>query len=571
MSKSNFFFGVIIFLLFLIQGIFLLPDYGMNWDEPAHYLRGQAYLRFFLTGAKDYKEFPQLKSHLPKSEFVDPPQYKWIVGDDSVFRRSIFQYDRGEGEKFTYFYYLKYDKGHPPLNGILASLSNYIFYQRLGVFKDIESYHLFTIFLSAILAASIFIFTSRFYGKFAGLVAVLSLSLFPLFFAESHFNIKDPVESSFYSLALFAFYIGVVKGKWKWIIISGVFAGFALGTKFNIIFASFSLAVWLAIYHWRSIKRVSWPFSKSQTASFVLYPFIALSILYISWPYLWQDSKNIMHIFSYYREIGIVPYQPPGYYFFGFNTYAVWWLLFSTPLVILFYCFFGIFYVLKYGLSEKNKLAIFIFLWLLVPVVRVSFSTTGIYGGLRQIMEFIPAMAILSGIGANYLVQSLKFKIFNFKPQLLTFIFKLLIIASFIPITIKLISIHPNQNVYFNPFIGGLKGAYERNFPDWGVSLGSVYQQGTDWLNQNAERGATLALVRVLHSNIPRTKLRQDINFDNRYYSGEQRGGEYIMEVIDYNWVIHVPREKRKYLENLESVYSVKVDEVSILKIWKND
>ena len=142
---------------------------------------------------------------------------------------------------------------------------------------------------------------------------------------------------------------------------------------------------------------------------------------------------------------------------------------------------------------------------------------------------------------------------------------------SFIPISLKLVSIHPNENAYFNPLIGGLEGAKNRNFADWGVTLGSVYQQGIDWLNENAEEESNLTLVRGLHSNIPRIKLRRDINFDNRYYSGEAKKGEYIMEVIDYNWDIFISEEKREYLQNLKPVYEVKVDGVSLLKIWKND
>ena len=31
-----------------------LSDYGINWDESIHYIRGQAYLRFFLTGKDNF-------------------------------------------------------------------------------------------------------------------------------------------------------------------------------------------------------------------------------------------------------------------------------------------------------------------------------------------------------------------------------------------------------------------------------------------------------------------------------------------------------------------------------------
>jgi len=574
MKKSNIFLGIIIFLVFLIQGILTLSHYGLNWDETAHYLRGQAYARYFLTGKTDYTDLPKIRSHYPTNKDAVLPDVKFE--DDSFFRRSIYQYDR-EGEKFTFPYYIKHDKGHPPLNGILASFSNMLFYQKFGLIGDIESYHLFTIFVSSVLAASVFLFVAHFYGKFAAIIATLSLALYPLFFSESHFNIKDPVEVTFYSLTLFTFYIGIIKDKWKWIIASGIFAGFALGTKFNIIFTGFTIALWFVIYYWKSIKRLSWPFSKSMSISLVLFPFIAFSILYASWPYLWQNPSNIMNTLSYYSEIGIFSYQPHSYYFFGVNTYALQWILFTTPLIILLYCFFGIFYVLKHGVSEKNKLAIFIFLWLLVPIIRVSFFKTGIYGGLRQIMEFMPAMAILAGLGAAEIAKLLsgyivkRFKQFNNLTIKQFNLVQIGIIVLFIPLVLKLIDIHPHQNVYFNTLIGGLEGAKNKNFADWGLTLGSSYKEGVDWLNENAEKNAKLSLIRGLHANIPRTTLRRDIDLDNRYYSGSKKNGEYIIEVTDYRWNIDIAREIRDYLETLLPVYEVKVDGVAILTIWKND
>lgn len=585
MSRKYKLIGLFIAAIFFFLNIPLIPAYGLNWDEPGHYIRGQAYIRFFLTGKQDYSDLPKLAFHYPKSSFSKlPKDIKYQ--DDSQFRRSIYQYDgrtfrdyvEGINPRLS-------DGGHPPLNDELASLFNLIFYQKLGIFPDIESYHLFVVLVSLILVGVVFFWTSKEYGLFAGIVTALSISLYPLFFSESHFNVKDSVEAGFYSLTVYAFYKGVVENNSKWILACALFSALALGTKFNILFAPATLISWLIIYRFEKIKRLKSPLSRNLTFGIFLIPVISSVILFASWPYLWRDPARIFKIFSYYKDIGFTTtYQPKEFIFLGISTYPFQLVLFITPLVVLFLSLFGIIYALKKGFSEKHKASILILLWFLVPVARVSLPNSGIYGGARQIMEYIPAMAMLSGIGARYIVTLLNgyivkhFKQFSnvtikqlkvsIKPL---FPLQLLIVLSFIPIALRIISIHPNQNAYFNPLIGGLKGAKEENFPDWGVTLGSVYQQGVDWLNENAKQGANLALVRGLYSNIPRIKLRRDINFDNRYYSGEGKKGEYVMEVVDYNWDMFVPEEKRKYLENLESVYEVKVDEVSILKIWKND
>lgn len=559
---------IIIFSFFLVE-FFTLSNYGINWDEPAHYMRGQAYLYYFLTGKKDYKELPRVKSHYEKSSFYEIPK-EVEYEDTSQFRRSIYQYDRETRGRYTYEYYVKFDGRHPPLNGILASLSNYIFYQKLGWLGDIESYHLFIISVSSLLVGSIFFFVTQYFGLFSGVIASLSLVLYPLFFSESHFNIKDPVETTFFTLTLLAFFKGITRDSWKWVIASSVFAGLALGTKLNIVFISLILGPWLIIYKWDQIKRLKWPFSRRISLSLLAFPFIPLSILYVSWPFLWQDIKNVLSVFSYYQDIGSRLYQPTDYILFGIiNTYAWKWVLFITPLSILFLFFLGLIYVFKNVFKEKTKLSLLILFWFLVPLLRVSSSTSGIYGGVRQIMEYIPAMAILSGIGASQGIKYLSM-IKKLKQVFLGKI-KWILLILFVPIAIKIISIHPNENVYFNPLIGGLGGAKEKNFADWGVSLGSPYKQGVDWLNKNAEHEANLTLVRGYTQNVPRISLRKDINFSDHYFSAEEKKGEYLMEITDYNWILTIPIDKRLYIESLNPVYEVKVEGVPILTIWKND
>ncbi|HLB60951.1 MAG TPA: hypothetical protein VJL83_05090 [Patescibacteria group bacterium] len=73
----------------------------------------------------------------------------------------------------------------------------YILYQKAGIVSDLESYHLFEVFISSLLVFLVFYITAERYGMFAGFVAALSLSLYPLFLGESRFNIKDPAVLRF--------------------------------------------------------------------------------------------------------------------------------------------------------------------------------------------------------------------------------------------------------------------------------------------------------------------------------------------------------------------------------------
>lgn len=585
-KKRIIFFTIIFSLSFLIQGVLLVSHYGINWDEPIHYIRGQAFLRFFLTGKKDYNDLPKLRSHYYNNSLVQLPKGT-VFEDDSYFRKSIYQYDR-EPYKFSFEYFAAGEEGepgHPPLNDILASFFNYVLYQKLGVVNDIESYHIFVILVSSLLVGLVFFITSEQYGIFAGSVAALSLSFYPLFFGESHFNIKDPVSTAFISFTLYALYKGIIKKSLKWIFASSIFAGLALGTKFNIFFAVFIVFPWIVIYFLRSFRS----FTRTDIYKLLIGVFFLIitpfSILYASWPYLWENPINhLLAVFAYYKEVGYTHfYQPNQYLFAGFNTYPIQAVIYTTPLIILFLSCIGLLYTIKKGLSEKYNMSLFVLFWFLVPIFRVSLPNAGIYGGTRQVMEYIPAMAILSGIGAGCIAKLLhgyiatlikkihKKQLSNAAMKQLVTVTNIIILLSFIPITLKLISIHPNENVYFNSLISGLKGAKEKNFPDWGLTLGNTYKQGVSWLNANAEQGAKLALIRGLLSNVPSTQLREDILFDNRYYSGLEQKGEYLMELTDYQWSTMVSKEKRSYIETLRPVYEVKVDEIPILTIWKND
>src|SRR3990172_8615200 len=99
---------IVVSLVFFIGAFATLPKYGISWDEPIHFSRGQAYLDYFLTGDKEYKSLETNK------------------------RRSYYQ-------DLPVSYFLRNDSGHPVINDELAALFNYVFYQKLNLLGDIEA------------------------------------------------------------------------------------------------------------------------------------------------------------------------------------------------------------------------------------------------------------------------------------------------------------------------------------------------------------------------------------------------------------------------------------------------
>ncbi len=591
-TKKNWIVIFLAPLLFLVVGLKTLSDYGMNWDEPYHFMRGQAYLHYFLSGSKDYTNlppYPRLTKECPEKVKncgisplgpFDVTSYQGnITYEDAVLRnvpkdqkiwRSYYQHDN-----YTFNEFIKTEDGHPPLGGILASLTNKIFYQYLKVLKDIESYHLFEVFISFTIVAGVSIFVYKNYGVFSALVAGTALATYPLFFAESHFNIKDPVLAAFFGLALITFYFALGRNSWRLLIISAVFSGFAMGVKFNIVFLPLIVGPWLILHlfnsFWEQKKKIKSIADLRKiipariAICLLIYPFVTLLVFYVLWPFLWPNPvDNFLKILTFYKQIGTgTPPELRSYLVRGWNTYPALWILYTTPIPILVLSLVGLIGAAGDFVFRRRVIIILLSFWFFVPIFRVSYPGTSIYGGVRQIMEYIPALAVLAGVGAYYMVRL-------FKGTRSKRVVQLVILASLVFVVSEMVRIHPNENVYFNQLVGGLSGAKKMDIPYWGNSYGNAYRQGIKWLNANAEPDAKIGLPLSTAGNISRLELRPDILFYNANWSGPYRKGEYEIE-LDFDWPLKEIYSYAYYDTFLEPVFEVKVHGVPLLKVWKND
>lgn len=538
-------------------GLLTLPHYGINWDTINHLPRGQAYLHYFLTGKKNYSDLPVYKIYWQKPESL---RIITNIPQDQVPTRSYYQSDAADFDWFME----NGGGGHPPLSDILSSVFNRVLFGKLGLVNDIDSYRVYSIFLASSLVGLIFWWVSSNYGLIAGVVSSLSLALYPLFWSESHFNNeKDIPETVFWSFMIFCFWKGFISKKSWWILISGIFFGLALGTKFNVLFIPLVLVPWL-LFYWFGKYRKKFSFSlfirdnlRLIIAVFVTI-LLGIFILVGSWPYLWPDPiSRLVSVFGYYKEIGFTQGVT-------LNTYALQWIITTSPLIILLLSLIGIIYSLIKTLKEKNKMSLLFLLWLIVPIARVTLPGTTIYGGVRQIMEYIPAMAVLAGIGTFWVLDTVK------KKRMIFFLVIFAITTSYSLLVIRLYKIHPNENVYFNSLIGGLKGAKEKDIPFWGNNFGAAYRQGVVWMNKNLPNDSKISYARELMPNIPILWFRSDFTLSNGFRSGYLRKGEYIIALI-YQGVEKISYFDRYLDRFLIPLYEAKVDDVSILKVWKND
>lgn len=586
-KKSYFHFILLIIpFIFLLVSLFTIYDYGMNWDSPNHFSRGQAYLRYIITGKRNYEGLPSFcRNEIDLSSRVD---YKTgeICDRHKKVRVSEFEsplLDYSWAEKDLY--------GHPPFTDLMISISNQIFFRTLGWVEDIEAYHLFGILMTFILSMTVSYWAYRTYGLLAGIVSGLTVYLYPLLFSEQHFNVKDPAMAAFFGLGIFFFWLAIVKKSASYMLLSAIFGGFSFATKINYVFAPIILFPWLAFLIGSRFLRMKK--TKTKTKQFLkqvylkvpkrllivilLYPFINFAIFIAFWPPLWDDPINgLGTVFGYYDDIGVGKCNytkfSPNWFFKCSDLLTIKYLIYTFPPVVLFFFTLGfIGSIIKF--KSKNFLPVLLISFFLVTLLRVTLSISSIYGGLRQIMEIVVPIALITSVGVYYSHQVvyLIFGKAGIKKKFINVFSLIIILLPFIYPTYNLYKIHPNQNLYFNFFIGGLRGAAEKAFPGAGNTYGNGYKQAVLWLNKNAERNAKVALVSGTAQNIPRSTFREDILFENYYRSGYNQKGEYLISLATQAEPFK-NKFRYKYLFSfINPIYELKVDNVPIVWIWKND
>ena len=569
MKKIAFLVG----LVFFVVSLFTLKDYGINWDTINHLPRGQAYLRYMLTGKKDYSGLQETlyatgNQYLSQKYWQDPRSLflKVVPNEDYAKSRSVYQ-----NVNYDYSYFMQHDGyGHPPASDIISSFFNFVLYQKLHLINDIDSYRVYGVLLASILIGLIYYWISTQYGRLAGFVSSLALSTYPLFWAESHFNTeKDIPETVFWGIFIYLFYKGTVNKNIKQLIISGVILGLAIGTKFNAVFLPFVIGPWL-LYFLIKNKLYKKPIefiknNRLYLLSILTIPILGFFIFILFWPYLWSDFlPKITEVIKFYTEIGTTTTFDPRYLGpFNINIYPVTWITYTTYPFVFLLSLFGIFKIIEEFKKDRTGFGVLIILWLLVPIARVTMPGANTYGGVRQIMEFIPPLAILSGLGAKMIVDVIKN---NKYKKIVSFV----VIILFLPLIVKLINIHPYENAYFNSWIGGLKGAQQKDIPYWGNTFGGAYRNAVVWLNENAEKDARVVYAFEHMSNIPPLFFRKDLEVSNVYRSGFLKHGEYAI-TLTFDGTSNRSYYDT-YLEKIiNPVFTGQVDGVAVVHVWKND
>ena len=173
----------------------------------------------------------------------------------------------------------------------------------------------------------------------------------------------------------------------------------------------------------------------------------------------------------------------------------------TTPTICLAFFIPGFIVSLRGLIVKRDSRFILLFLWLFVPIFKSSLPGIKNYEMIRHFMEYIPALAIFSSLGALWVYRSILLipDALRFKKSLAAC--GVIFILGFLVVPIY--KIHPYEILYFNRLVGGVPGAKKHfmyAYDYWQTSLRS----SINWVNENGRENAMVATVGYPHPAMPR-------------------------------------------------------------------
>lgn len=237
-------------------------------------------------------------------------------------------------------------------------------------------------------------------------------------------------------------------------------------------------------------------FYKSWRKALVLlipYSLFSLFIMYLTWPYLWGhaisrfiESITMMARFPWNGPVlfrgGLIPAMDLPKYFIPYMM-SIQLTEVIPPLFIL-----GLLLsIWKAFKSDQKELFVLILIWFFLPLGGVIAYGSTVYDNFRQLLFLLPPVFLAAGIVLEALFTRVKRNVF-----------RLLILGVLvIPGIYAGIQLHPYQYIYYNSYVGGVRGAFRNYELDyWETS----YRQTAQYVNQTVPMNAEGIILGQKHT-----------------------------------------------------------------------
>ena len=215
---------------------------------------------------------------------------------------------------------------------------------------------------------------------------------------------------------------------------------------------------------------------------------------------------------------------------------------------------------------KRRYLAVVLFL-AFFPLIMMVVRGTVLYDGIRQIVFLIAFLTICAAIGLETLI-------FAVRGRLLKTTITLIIIAGCAFPVIKMAAIHPNEYIYYNELVGGVKGAYGNYELDYYYNSA---RKAYDWLEEH--EGANI--------RSSRDSLRLGSDCRKHFVFNYNATGKLPLKITDAdfftqnksNWdyavffTRHLDKQELqgRYFNSPKIIHRIMADGVPVCVILKND
>ena len=320
----------------------------------------------------------------------------------------------------------------------------------------------------------------RLFGAWAGVLTVILLAASPRYFADSMNNPKDLPFAAMTVAALY--YFSTASSTWPYLSRStAIKIVVALALALNIRAGALLYLGYLGllIAAFAVLERdVSWRRLADTAVRLAAVAFAVLLLGTIFWP--WAQGAPLTRPFE--ALLGFAGTRWNGRVLFNgqYSTasdlpwyYAPWWLLISTPPVVIAGAILSISVSPSRGWTLRSCA-----LWAVValPVFLVLIDRLTIYDGIRHILFIYPILVVLAASGWTAWLSERN------HPWLRRSVAALLA-AGLINVLAFDVRSHPNQTVYFNELVGGPRGAFAKFDMDY---WGNCILQAVAWSARTA-------------------------------------------------------------------------------------
>lgn len=201
-------------------------------------------------------------------------------------------------------------------------------------------------------------------------------------------------------------------------------------------------------------------------------------------------------------------------------NYAPEYFMIAVPVVTLAgfwgymaYCFFR--------KKEFSLISYFLLFSAIFPVFWVIYKNSNLYGGIRHLLFVMPVMVVIAGRFWTLLIR----RSGKWSGIALAIIF---MAGLSLPVS-HMIRNHPNDYIYFNELIGGVKGAYGDYEIDYYYN---ALKESVDWLKEHEDYKNRKIKIITNHAGILEHYFRKDTNVTiayTRYYEKYSKDWDYAV------------------------------------------